>query len=294
MGDMDQGLKRLLQARPADVLALALPGIEYLEPMPTQVATEPQLELDTLFRARFEGLECAVDVEVQTYPDPTMPRRCFEYGSRASIVHKGLPVFSVVLWLQPRGPIPPSPYEMRVGSWKQATWEIINVEVYRLVATAILASGALGLMPLVSFMAGADVPVIQRAAHTIKDQAPPDLTGDLVSLLAVFTARFHGDSAARALVRSVFMSTDLLEESPLYRAWRAEARAEGEAAGRAEGLHEATRTALEGRFGTLDEETGALLDAATEPALRAVLAHIAIDTLDQVRERLRQQNGQAG
>jgi hypothetical protein len=66
---MDQGIKRLLQARPQDVLTLALPGVEYLAPMPTDVATEPQLVLDTLYQVRYQGEECAVNIEAQAYPD---------------------------------------------------------------------------------------------------------------------------------------------------------------------------------------------------------------------------------
>lgn len=279
MAEMDQGIKRLLQARPEDVLALALPGVEYLEPIQTDVATEPQLVLDTLFRVRYQGEECAVNVEAQAYPDPEMPRRCFEYGSRASIVHR-LPVLSVVLWLQRRGRPPAALYEMRVGSWVQATWQVTNVEVYELSAEQIVASEAIGLLPLVPFMRGANVPTIERAARAITQQTAGALSADLVSLLAVFMARFQGDAAARALVRSVTMSTEILDESPLYRAWRAEWQADG--------LREATRIALLGRYGALDEATLALVNAAPEPALRAVLAHIATDTLEQVRERLRQ------
>jgi hypothetical protein len=76
MADMDQGVKRLLQAHPADIIHLALPGAEYLAPIKTDVATEPQLVLDTLYRVRFQGEECGVNVEIQGYPDPAMPRRC--------------------------------------------------------------------------------------------------------------------------------------------------------------------------------------------------------------------------
>lgn len=103
---------------------------------------------------------------------------------------------------------------------------------------------------------------------------------DLVSLLAVFMARFQGDAAARALVRSVTMSIEILDESPLYRAWRAESRLQG--------IRDATRDALESRFSALDEATLALVNAAPEPALRAVLAHIATDTLEPAHERLQQ------
>jgi predicted transposase YdaD len=302
VADMDQGLKRLLTVRPADILTLAFPGIEYQSDLPTDVATEPQLALDTLFRARYEGVECAVNVEVQAYRDDEMPRRCFEYGARASVVHQ-LPVLSVVLWLLRRGNIPPTPYEMRIGSWVQATWQIVNIEVYNLDARDIIAAGLPGLLPLVPFMRGGDTEAIEQAGQALKEQevqAPQSHAewGDLVSLLAVFTARMRGEEAARALIRSMYMSTEFLEESPLYRAWRAEAREQGLEQGKELGLEEgleqgkldglrlAVRAALEGRFGTLPESLLALIAAANEATLTAVLTHIATDTLEQVQARL--------
>lgn len=287
MAEMDQGIKRLLQARPQDVLTLALPGVEYLAPMPTDVATEPQLVLDTLYRVRYQGEECAVNIEAQVYPDPAMPRRCFEYGTRASIVH-GLPVLSVVVWLQRRGAVPTPPYEMRVGSWVQGVWQFFNVEIYQLLAGQIVASGALGLLPLVPFMQGADVATVQQAAQAVKGRAEPELAGDLVSLLAVFMARFHGEEAARAMVRRVFMSTEILDESPLYQSWIREAMAKGKVEGKADGLREAARMVLEGRFGALPPELMAALNAADEPMLVALMTHVATGTIEQLYARLRQ------
>lgn len=280
---MDQGIKRLLQVHPADVISMAYPGAEYLAPIATDVATEPQLVLDTLFRIRFQGEECAVNIEAQVYPDPRMPRRCFEYGSRASVVH-GLKVLSVVLWLERHGPVPDPPYTMQIGTWVQSTWNFVNIEVYDLSAPAIVSAGNLGLLPLTPFMQGADVPAIERAAAIIKERASSEEASDLVSLLAVFMARFYGSSAAREMVRRVFMSTEILDTSPLYQEMKAEGRAEG----RAEGLREAVRLALEGRFGALDADLLAALNAADEARLREVIAHVASDTLGQVRERLRQ------
>jgi hypothetical protein len=45
---MDQGINRLIQSHPQDFLALAVPEATYLGTLPVDVATEPQLTLDTL------------------------------------------------------------------------------------------------------------------------------------------------------------------------------------------------------------------------------------------------------
>lgn len=294
MAEMDQGIKRLLQTHPADVLELALPGVEYLEPMPSEVATEPQLLMDTLFRVRYRGVHCAVNVEAQAYPDPAMPRRCFEYGSRASVVF-GIPVLSVVLWLERRGTVPASPYQMLVGDWMQATWQFINIEVYNLSAPAIVGTDHLGLLPLVPFMRDSSVEVIESAARRVKERSAPEDASMLASLLAVFGARQYGNEAMRALIRRLFMSTELLDQSPLYREWvdkaKAEGMAEGEAKGISEGeakaLRESVQTVLLGRFQTLDVDLLAALEVATPDALRDTLRHITTDSLDQARARLR-------
>ena len=96
----------------------------------------------------------------------------------------------------------------------------MSVEVYELAAEQIVATGPLGLLPLTPFMRRADIPTLERAAIAARDHTSGADAGDLVSLLAVLVARFHGDTAARELVRRVFMSTELLDESPLYQAWR--------------------------------------------------------------------------
>lgn len=73
-----RGGKRLLQALPADLIHRTLPGAAYLAPIETDVATEPQLVLDTLFRIRSHGEACGVNVAIQGHSDPAMPRRCDE------------------------------------------------------------------------------------------------------------------------------------------------------------------------------------------------------------------------
>lgn len=82
------------------------------------------------------------------------------------------------------------------------------------------------------------------------------------------------------------MSTEILQEFPLFRSMMAEAEARGEAKGKAEGLREAALLALEDRFGPLSAEAQAALGQADEATLKAILAHIATDSLEALRARL--------
>lgn len=54
--EMDHGIMRLIQTHPQDILDLALPGATYMGTLPTDVATEAQLMLDTLLRVSYLGV----------------------------------------------------------------------------------------------------------------------------------------------------------------------------------------------------------------------------------------------
>jgi hypothetical protein len=165
--EMDQGIKRLIQTHPRDVLAFAVPDADYLGTLPVDVATEPQLVLDTLPRVRYHGIECAVDLEAEARPRLDIGRRLFEYGARTSIV-TGLPIISVVLWLERDGTPPVSPYVLRAGDLLLATWRFVGIALYDLPAERLIQSGLVGLLPLVAFTRDAsDFAIIERAAEIV-------------------------------------------------------------------------------------------------------------------------------
>ena len=289
MPDMDQGIKRLVQRYAADVLALALPGAEYLGTIPTDVATEPQLTLDTLLRVRYHGVECAVDLEAEARPKPDIGRRLFEYGARANIV-TGLPVISVVLWLEPDGGAPSSPYELFAADRLVAAWHFIGIELYRQPAQMLLDSGLVGLLPLVPFTSGVTRDVIERTAELVKETAPKANLGELEALLLVFAGRKYDSEFLQSVVRRLFMSTEILEKSSLYQEWVQTAREQGIEQGReqgvASGLRDAALLTLRARLGELPQEIADAVARAPVPVLQELLAHVTSDTPEQLRARL--------
>jgi predicted transposase YdaD len=286
VGDMDQGIKRLIQTYPQDVLALVLPGATYEGPCAIDVATEPQLVLDTLLQIHYQGVECAVDIEAESYPRPDMGRRLFDYAARARIV-TGLPVISVVLWLNAGGPPPPSPYELRVGDLLLGTWRFFGIEVYRLPAIELFNRGLVGLLPLVPFTADAsDVGAIERAADLIKNRTAGAELQELEALLTVFAARTIGVDTAESIIGRLFMSTEILETSPLYQELLARGRAKGREEGIALGLREAVLSVLRGRFGEPASELVEALARASTTDLQEIVALAATGTLEDVRARL--------
>jgi predicted transposase YdaD len=290
MAEKDQGGKVIIRMRPADFITHLLPGAEYLGPLETDVATEPQLVLDTLHGVRYRGIEGAVNIEIQAGYDKDMAQRLFEYGSSAMRIHQR-PIASVVLWLHSGGTVPTPPYRVQWGDLWIVDWNFTNIRVHDFSASAMISSGPLGLLPLVPFMGGADEQLSEQAMRRLKEEAPDDQQKTLALILAVFIAQvYKSDDLARAIVRRVFMSLDLFKDSPLYHSLVKEAveeaAEEARAEGIAQGMRELAQSALEGRFGALDEEVLQALGKADEATLKAVVARVSSDTLEQMRARL--------
>ena len=278
MAEKDQGAKAIIQMRPADFIKEVLPDAEYLGPLETDVATEPQLVLDTLSLIRYHGIECAVDIEIQASYDAEMPQRLFEYGSSVMRVRK-LRVISVVLWLQSGGNVPASPYDVWADDLHITTWHFHNIRMQDLSAPDMITSGPLGLLAFVPFMREADEQLSEQAMRRMKQEAPEDQTETLAFVLAVFIAQvYKSEQLARAIVRRVFMSTDLFKDSPLYQSLAREERLQNS--------RELAQAALEGRFQTLSADILQALGTADEATLKGSITHVSSDTLEQARSRL--------
>lgn len=282
MPDMDQGIKRLIQTHPADVLALTLPGADYLDTLPVDVAAEPQLALDTLLRVRYQGIECAVDLEAEARARPDMGRRLFEYGARATIV-TGLPIISIVLWLEPGGTPPPSPFELRAADRLIAHWHFSGIEVYKLSAEQLIGPGLPGLLPLVPFtVEGGDLATVERATRLVQERAPTAEMSELANLLILFAGRRLDEAVLRILAGRLQVSYELIRESSVYR----DLSAADIARSKVETAREAALLALRGRFGALPKDIERAVASAPVETLFDVLAHVATDPLEQVRARL--------
>ncbi len=82
------------------------------------------------------------------------------------------------------------------------------------------------------------------------------------------------------------MSTEILEQSPLYQEWTRNAREQGRQEGIEEGLRQAALAVLRGRFGELPPEAVTALSAADQGTLDSLLPHLAAITMDELRARL--------
>ena len=82
------------------------------------------------------------------------------------------------------------------------------------------------------------------------------------------------------------MSTEILQEFPLFRSMMAQAEAKGEARGEALGMRAAITRVLEGRFTSLSQEMVEAINTADTAALNDLALHAGTDTLEQLRARL--------
>ena len=298
MAEMDQGIKRLVQSHPQDLLGLALPGAEYIEALPVDVATEPQLVLDTLLRVRYQGVVCAVDLEAEATPRDRIAQRLHEYGARAMFVTQ-LPVISVVFWLEPGGRPPPSPYQVWVGDRHITDWHFIVIPLYDLPAQTLLEHGLPGLLPLIPFThGGAELEVIERTAAMVRQQAPAGEVDILESLLFVFAARSFDASVLLAMMRRLHMSTEIIEKSAFYQEAIArglaqglqqgieQGKIQGRSEGKAEGLRDAIQVVLRARFGEPATDLLQGLAAAPADTLQDLLERASTESLEQVRAHL--------
>ncbi|HKS68904.1 MAG TPA: hypothetical protein VJQ45_00690 [Ktedonobacterales bacterium] len=103
-------------------------------------------------------------------------------------------------------------------------------------------------------------------------------------LLKWMLTRAHDDFLAA--FRSKPMIDDLLEYSSVAQAFFEEGEREGKREGERQMARRMALIALEGRFGPVSDELRAAIDAADAATLQEIVAHIATESLDQVRARL--------
>ncbi len=82
------------------------------------------------------------------------------------------------------------------------------------------------------------------------------------------------------------MIKDILNDSTVAQLLKDEGREEGREQGREAGMRETALVVLEGRFGPLSDDVLAALHTVDAALLRTLLAHVAVDSLEDVRARL--------
>jgi hypothetical protein len=220
------------------------------------------------------------------HPRPEIARRLFEYGARTA-TSTGLPVVSVVLWLE-RGGMPPDvalrdprrPGRARdVDVLRRRALQAGCRVTYRPGPRRAAATGAV-------HPHGADLAVIEHAGKLVKDRAQAAELGELETLLAMFGARTFGSDVMRAMLGRLAVSREILETSPLYQEWAQEWLTRGREEGREEALRRAVLVVLRGRFPEVPAALVGAIETAPRETVEDMLAHAATETLEQLAARL--------
>ncbi|MEA5421059.1 Rpn family recombination-promoting nuclease/putative transposase [Spirulina sp. CCNP1310] len=225
----DNSCKFLIETYPADFAAWLIgQPIPLTELQPTELASDP-IRADSLL---LQGDDVVLQVEFQTQPDPTMPRRMADYFLR---IHKKFPqkrVKQVVIYL--RTSRSPLVYETEF----QAQGMTHRFEVLRLwEQPQSVFWDVPGLLPLAILSQAAEndaVGVLQEIQRRI-----PEIVADegMQRNLEATTAIFAGLKLEADVIQQV-MRSRAMQESTFYQAMIKEARQEGLQAGRQEGRQE--------------------------------------------------------
>lgn len=157
------------------------------------------------------------------------------------------------------------------------SYEVIRL--WELPQERVLGTAQYALWPLVSVMADVTPQTtLVVAERLVNVPASRQARSDLIGLLAALAGlRLPQASVLEALRRNP-MIHDLLNESSVADAFIEE--------GERRMARRMAQAALEGRFGRLSQEMQASVNAADELVLQEIVAHVATETLEQVRGRL--------
>jgi hypothetical protein len=234
MGETDVTFRHLLRGLPRPILQLAFPRhrLEPLGPLDPSVDRPRQRTADSLFRVRNGTTEAAVHVEVERAWRPEIPPRLFEYAS-AAVSATRLPVWSVVILLQPGGRAPRTTGVYRIpGIGGDAfVFRYHVVPLWQLDAREMRARLGLEGAPFCAAMRGADEAFVRELAKDVRaDRGLADRDRQTtMQLLYVVSAVMLGSDTGH--VESIIQDPNVQE---LVREWEDKGRVEGRLQGRAD------------------------------------------------------------
>jgi predicted transposase YdaD len=170
---------------------------------------------DALLEVLLRGQPALLHLEFQAYDDPAMEMRLLEYNVLASRQYRHLPVYSYVIYLRKAGKIAESPLVRMFPDG-----QVIHRFFYRVIklwgipAEALLQTGWLGVLPLVTLTEGGKQPEVVRE---MIDRLASAEEYDLLAISEVVGGlAFKKGPELEWFKRRYSMFQDILRESPIY------------------------------------------------------------------------------
>jgi predicted transposase YdaD len=235
---------------------------------------QPRRLPDGILEVHFRGRPRPVlyVLEISTYPYSRIARQAVDDALLVYLKRGVVPEFISIV-LRPRGK-KPVPRELVVVSEEgttriQVEWKV--VELWKIPAADLLATGDIGLIPLVplSQFDGPVEPILEECRERIERDAPAKEKGDLTVVTHFFAGLKYNDS--RLFQKLGGTKAMLKTGSPLLREIYEEATREGERKGRRETAESAIIEVLTARFGPEAEALRTDLKAIGDTRLKGLL-----------------------
>lgn len=242
----DSSLKSLLEGQVVEVLSHLVPEVEVDEELNDEVL-KPPLRADRVYRGRYQGQICIVQIELETGADRGMAYRLLEYYGILLRKYRNKPVISVVIYPF-RTSIPESPLRVFVGREEILAFHFRVIALWELSAKYFLDKGAVSIYALLPTMQDATYYVLRQALDEMKQWHGDNSRRLAEQILWFGTFLQRSDMVSpedkEKVEEHLSMFDSLLEENRFVRKKAAEAEARGRAEGRAEGKVEGKAEAL--------------------------------------------------
>ncbi len=244
-------MRKLIRANPQSFLKWMLPKAAFKQQLPDKLG-DIQLEVDALILAEMDGEDMLVNIEIQTYHDPTMAERLLRYNVFIRTEYR-LPVLSCVIHLLDDQELPKSPLTWSVPHGQEVLqFHYESAELAYLAPEDILQTGLVGLYPLLTLTRGGTRRnIVEKMFSEIGETGKTDL--EVVGFtLASFAFTRLAEEEQDWLIRRFHKMHDILRDTPIYqlilKEGREEGREEGLEQGKLEVLRQTLVTIMEIRF----------------------------------------------
>jgi hypothetical protein len=259
--------RRLLRRHPSDWLPLF--GLDRCLPVRVADSNVSTVTAEADVVLLVDGPDPGVlHLEIQTYPDPDLPRRLFLYNCLLAAQHDR-PVCSAVVLLRTRADSPAmrGPYER---SWPagmcSVTLHFPVVRVWELrVEDMLAASGTAPLAPLSGAVTESNLAEVIHRVEEVFDRDAPSEAGDLWAMTDILM----GLKFDAALISRLMKGNRNMRESTTYQAILEE--------GRIEALRKMVLRLATRRFGAPDAVTRACVEALSEEARLELMLDRVLD-----------------
>lgn len=239
---------------------------------------QPQLRADHLYKVSLGGSASIQHFEALAYYRSDWGEAQLDHASAVRQKHR-LPVHSNLLLLMEQGtPQSIDGLVVRVSGDLEERLRVNVIRLWERPAEEVLRAGRAGLLPWTALM-DATVEQQREAARRIRDSEREDLKAEMALLGAL---RYGSREAFLERIGAMFLTREILRESPMWKEIEQEGLAEGREQGRLEGGRHILTRLLVRRFGSLPDWAEQKVAAADLDTLERWVDRVDAATLPEI------------